>query len=61
MADDTCPLPAWNRERLIEQFRQIDSSTRSEAERQLVAFEQSFGSRTADPSGTGPPRAGPGK
>jgi len=60
-AEGVSSLPAWNRERLIEQFQQIDSSTRSEAERQVVAFEQSFGSRIADPPGDGPPQASPRK
>ena len=56
-ADRARSLPAWNRERLIEQFQPIDASTRNEAERQIAAFELSFGSRIADPTGTGPPRA----
>jgi hypothetical protein len=58
MADGARPLPAWNRERLIDQFQQIDASTRSEAERQIAAFELSFESRISDLLGTGPPRAG---
>ena len=57
IADGARPSPAWNRERLIEQFQQIDGSTRSEAERQIADFELCFGTPIADPSGTGPPRA----
>jgi hypothetical protein len=38
-------LQAWNRERLIRQFQEIDGSSRSEAERQIDGFERSF--RTA--------------
>ncbi len=44
-ADGRAHLPAWNREQLIRQFQHIDGSTRSEAERQLDGYEQSF--RTA--------------
>lgn len=44
-ADGRAHLPAWNREQLIRQFQGIDGSTRSEAERQLDGYEQSF--RTA--------------
>jgi len=42
-ADGGTHLPAWNRERLIRQFQEIDGSSRSEAERQLDGFERSFG------------------
>jgi hypothetical protein len=37
-----CALPAWNRERLIQQFRDIDGSTRGDAEAQIDAYERSF-------------------
>ena len=35
-------LPAWNRERLIQQFQDIDGSTRGDAEAQIDAYELSF-------------------
>jgi hypothetical protein len=35
-------LQAWNQERLIRQFQEIDGSSRSEAERQIDGFERSF-------------------
>jgi hypothetical protein len=41
-ADGGAHLPAWNRERLIRQFQEIDGSSRSEAERQIDGFERSF-------------------
>ena len=37
-------VPSWNREQLIRQFQGIDGSSRSEAERQLDAYERSFAS-----------------
>ena len=46
MADGTCRVAAWNRERLIEQFQRIDGSSRSEAEQQILVFEQSFRGRS---------------
>ena len=49
LADGTCRVPAWDRERLIDQFQRIDGSTRVEAEQEIVAFEQSFRSELADP------------
>jgi hypothetical protein len=54
-ADGARSLPAWNRERLIEQFLQIDpTSSRSEAERQIAAFELSFWRRVADSPSAAP-------
>ena len=41
-------VPAWNRERLVEQFQRIDGSTRSEAEREIAALELSFGKASRD-------------
>ncbi len=41
-ADRQLQLPAWNREQLIQQFQGIDGSTRSDAERQIDAYERSF-------------------
>lgn len=42
-ADGGAHLPAWNREQLIRQFQEIDGSSRSAAEREIDAFERSFG------------------
>jgi hypothetical protein len=42
MTRGNVPLPAWQREQLIRQFQGIDGSTRSEAERQIDAYERSF-------------------
>jgi hypothetical protein len=55
-ADRRRQLPAWNRERLIRQFQDIDGSTRSEAERQVDAYERSFSSVFAAPSIAGATR-----
>ena len=42
IAEERSGMPAWNRETLIRQFRNIDGSTRREAERQIDAYEQTF-------------------
>jgi hypothetical protein len=47
------PLPTWNRELLIRQFQGIDASSRSEAERQIDAFERSFSTVFGGPPATG--------
>lgn len=56
MADGTCRVPAWDRERLIDQFRRIDGSTRSEAEWEIAALERSLWTQFADPTAAGPLR-----
>ena len=61
MADGTCRAPVWNRERLIEQFRAIDGSTRGEAEREVAAYEQSFGLGSAERAEFDTPKGRPGK
>ncbi len=58
MADARSQLPAWNRERLIRQFQQIDGSTRSEAERQIDAYERSFSTAPGGPATMGVARGG---
>ena len=45
-------LPAWHREQLIRQFQGIDGSTRSEAERQIDAYERSFSTIFGSPPNT---------
>ena len=42
MPHEQSHLPIWNREELIQQFRGIDAATRSEAEKEVDALEQSF-------------------
>ena len=42
MAGGKRRVPAWDRERLIDQFQRIDGSTRSEAERQVADLAHGF-------------------
>ena len=53
MAGAVRPTPTWNRELLIRQFQGIDASSRSEAERQIDAYERSFSTVFGGPPANG--------